>query len=96
MWLALRQVGREGYVRMIGDDVALAGALRQRVEEAPALEAGPGDLSICTFRYVPDDLRGDTAAHAVYLDDLNRTVLQRMQDGGQRTRHTPSWTAGSF
>ncbi|MDZ7801196.1 MAG: aminotransferase class V-fold PLP-dependent enzyme [Trueperaceae bacterium] len=83
VWLALRQVGREGYVRMIGDDVALAGALRQRVEETPALEAGPGDLSICTFRYVPGDLRGDTAAHAVYLDDLNRTVLQRMQDGGQ-------------
>ena len=34
VWLALRQAGRSGYARMIGDDIALAGELYRHVENA--------------------------------------------------------------
>jgi GNAT superfamily N-acetyltransferase len=35
VWLALRQVGREGYVRMIGDDIRLSERLHARRRRAP-------------------------------------------------------------
>jgi glutamate/tyrosine decarboxylase-like PLP-dependent enzyme len=58
VWLGLRQVGREGYARMIADDVALARRLHELAAAHPELEARTLGLSIATFRYVPPDLRG--------------------------------------
>src|SRR4051794_40410 len=55
-WLALRQVGREGYERMISDDSRLAEELFRLVSVEPGLQAFTQDLSITTFRYVPPDL----------------------------------------
>lgn len=55
VWLALQHAGREGYVRMIGEDIALAGHLRDTIVAHPALEAFTQGLGIVTFRYVPDD-----------------------------------------
>jgi glutamate/tyrosine decarboxylase-like PLP-dependent enzyme len=82
VWLGLRQAGREGYVRMIRDDIALAQALYRAVEAAPELEPLTQHLSITTFRFVPPDLRG--AAHAgAYLDALNRELLNRVQHSGE-------------
>lgn len=94
VWLALRQVGREGYVRMIQDDRA--------VGEHPELEAYMQALSINTFRYVPRDLsesRGRPETEA-YLDRLNQALLERIQRSGRafvsnavlRGRHLlPAW-----
>ncbi len=85
MWLALRQVGRQGYVRMIGDDLALARRLRERVAAHPELEPLTHALSITTFRYVPQDLRqrvGEAAAEE-YLNRLNRELLDRLQKDGE-------------
>jgi len=59
VWLALRQVGRAGYTRMIGDDVRLARRLWDRVVEHPELEPFTQALSITTFRYVPRELQAD-------------------------------------
>ncbi|HET7621585.1 MAG TPA: aspartate aminotransferase family protein [Gemmatimonadaceae bacterium] len=85
VWLALRQVGREGYVRMIGDDVRLAGSLHAVVTEHPDLEPFTLALSISTFRYVPRDLRSrlgeDDVEH--YLDALNKELLERIQLSGE-------------
>ena len=81
VWLALQQVGRAGYVQMIGDDVALARALYDRVAAHPAFEAGTLNLSIATFRYAPPDL--DTTAAGDYLNTLNETLLTRLQNGGE-------------
>jgi aromatic-L-amino-acid/L-tryptophan decarboxylase len=82
VWLGLRQAGREGYVRMIGDDCRLAESLYRHVAAHPELEAATLGLSIATFRYVPRDLRGAAAAEP-YLNDLNETLLARLKLGGE-------------
>ena len=56
VWLALRQVGRAGYVEMIADDIRLAQELYRLVETHLELQAFTQGLSITTFRYVPPDL----------------------------------------
>ncbi|WP_353094558.1 aminotransferase class V-fold PLP-dependent enzyme, partial [Methylibium sp.] len=92
VWLALRMAGRDGYRRMIGDDIALARRLRERVQATPRLEAGPGGLSITTLRYRPEP-RGahDEAA----LDALNRRLLERLQQDG-RAWLSPAVVDGRF
>jgi glutamate/tyrosine decarboxylase-like PLP-dependent enzyme len=83
VWLALRQVGREGYERMIADDCALARRLYELAEAAPELEAWTHQLSITTFRYVPRDLQDAGEGAAAYLDDLNKELLDRLERGGE-------------
>ena len=50
VWLALRQAGREGYERMIGDDIRLSRRLHERVAAHPDLDPVTQELSITTFR----------------------------------------------
>jgi aromatic-L-amino-acid/L-tryptophan decarboxylase len=85
VWLALCQVGREGYVRMIGDDIRLSRRLHERVCEYPELEACTQSLSITTFRYVPLDLRAelDSVGADAYLNELNQALLERIQGSGE-------------
>jgi len=83
VWLALRQVGREGYERMIGDDCALARRLHELAAADPELEAWTHELSITTFRYVPRDLQDAGEGAAAYLDDLNKELLDRLERGGE-------------
>jgi aromatic-L-amino-acid decarboxylase len=83
VWLALRQVGRDGYARMIADDIHLSHAMYRMVQAEPALQEFTQDLSITTFRYVPTDLLADDAASAPYLNDLNAALLTRLQQGGE-------------
>ncbi len=85
VWLALRQVGRQGYIRMIGDDIRLAARLHAAVAAHPDLEPATLALSISTFRYVPPDLRARLGAEEVetYLNELNQALLQRIQDSGE-------------
>lgn len=85
VWLALRQVGRDGYARMIGDDIALTRHLDAHVTAHPDLQPVTCGLSICTFRYVPADMPGGVqgAAAEEWLDRLNRELLDRLQKGGE-------------
>ena len=83
VWLALRQVGRDGYARMIADDIRLSRALHGMVQAEPELQAFTQDLSIATFRYVPTDLSADDATSAPYLNDLNAALLTRLQRDGE-------------
>lgn len=85
VWLALRQVGRDGYVRMIGDDIRLTERLHAAVSEHPELEPFTLALSISTFRYVPRDLRTRLGEEQVqrYLDALNQELLERIQQSGE-------------
>jgi aromatic-L-amino-acid/L-tryptophan decarboxylase len=85
VWLALRQVGRSGYVEMIGDDMRLARHLHELICRHPDFEAITQHLSITTFRYVPEDLRAapsnpDTEE---YLRRLNEELLSRVERSGQ-------------
>lgn len=83
VWLALQHAGRAGYMRMIGDDVALTRRLHAAVQAHPELQAFTASLSICTFRYVPADLDADDPDTAEYLNTLNRELLDRLQKGGE-------------
>ena len=83
VWLGLRQAGRAGYRRMIGDDIRLAGELHRRVEAEPRLQTLTRGLSISTFRYVPEDLRPGSEAVDTYLNDLNEELLHRLKGQGE-------------
>ncbi|MCK4901127.1 MAG: aminotransferase class V-fold PLP-dependent enzyme [Anaerolineales bacterium] len=83
VWLAFKQVGRDGYVKMISDDIQLARVLFNLVEEHSALEAFTQNLSITTFRYVPEDLPKGTTRTETYLNQLNSELLSRLEKGGE-------------
>ena len=85
VWLALRQVGASGYRRMIADDIALSRVMADAAARHPELELVTQSLSITTFRYVPPDLRPALGTEAAerHLDVLNRTLLDRVQRGGE-------------
>jgi aromatic-L-amino-acid/L-tryptophan decarboxylase len=85
VWLAIRQAGREGYVRSMTDNIEVAQALHRAAEAHPELEAVTQALSISTLRYVPSDLRPDieSASVAEYLNKLNTEILDRIQRGGE-------------
>lgn len=78
VWLGLRRTGREGAVRMMADDCALAGVLAENVRKTPGLELLTVGLSIVTFRAVPE---GMTDAEA--LDELNTKLLTAIQEDGR-------------
>ena len=78
VWMTIRQVGREGYVRMIRDDIALARELCDLVSKQKELEMLTCSLSIVTFRYVGGKPRDEK-----YLNELNAAILEKLQkDGG--------------
>jgi len=83
VWLGLRQVGRAGYIQMIGDDIALAQALHEAVDKHPELQAMTQNLSITTFRFVPLDLPHDPIGVEAYLNKLNEELLNGLQKGGE-------------
>lgn len=83
VWLALQQVGRDGYARMISDDIRHSRAMYERIGDYTELEALSQGLSITTFRYVPPDLSPTDGNVASYLNDLNRELLTRLQRGGE-------------
>jgi len=85
VWLSLRQVGRSGYRQMIGDDIRLAKALYDNLEDHPEIERVTNELSITTFRYVPSDLReqGSTEPVASYLNQLNEEIQVRLENDGE-------------
>ncbi len=85
VWLTLQQVGREGYVRMISDDIALAEELYAILDRIPDLERKTHGLSIVTFRYIPPDLHSKLGAPDAdeYLDDLNRQILDGLEASGE-------------
>ncbi len=83
VWLALRQAGREGYVRMISDDVRLAQELYRLVEAQPELQGYTQSLSITTFRYIPSDLVPGAQAVEQYVNALNTEILTRLQKSGE-------------
>jgi len=83
VWLAFKQVGREGYVKMISDEIELARELFQLARLHPALEAVTHNLSITTFRYVPEDLPKGSEEAETYLNELNAAILSRLEKGGE-------------
>ena len=83
VWLALQQAGREGYERMISDDIRLAAELFRVIPQYPELQPLTHSLSITTFRFVPLDLASRSNEAEGYLDALNNELLNRIQNSGE-------------
>jgi glutamate/tyrosine decarboxylase-like PLP-dependent enzyme len=83
VWVSLLAHGRRAYAERISHDARLARYMAARVRERPDLElAVPVSLSICCFRYVPQDL--PTGPHREsYLDDLNERLMTQIQLDGR-------------
>lgn len=79
VWMALQQVGRQGYVKMIGDDITLSQLLFSEADKHPELEAVTQNLSITTLRYVPVAEK----LNETYLNALNERLLNHLQQGGE-------------
>ena len=83
VWLALQQVGRSGYIKMIGEDIQLSKLLFEKAGSHPELEAITQHLSIATFRYVPANYNGEPGNKEAYLNMLNESLLNELQQGGE-------------
>ncbi|GAB4323508.1 MAG: aspartate aminotransferase family protein [Candidatus Zixiibacteriota bacterium] len=85
VWMMLQQVGREGYERMITDDIELAARCYKLVDEHPDLQAQSHGLSITTFRYVPSGLRESVGEPETEerLNALNEELVERINKSGR-------------
>ena len=84
VWLMMRAVGRSGYRDMIREDIQLAERLYERVDAHPEFAAHSVNLSITTFRFVPEDLATrESPEVADYLNKLNESLLAETQAGGE-------------
>ena len=83
VWLMLQQVGRNGYAEMIKEDIELAKFMFQKAQDHPRLEAKVQNLSIATFRYIPEDIPENVDDKKTYLNQLNETMVTRLQNGGK-------------
>jgi aromatic-L-amino-acid/L-tryptophan decarboxylase len=85
VWLALRQVGRAGYMRAIAEDIFLAQYLHRLLGDHSEFQAMTQALSITTFRYVPTDLRTRLGSEETetYLNALNQEILTRVEKSGE-------------
>ncbi|MBT8298099.1 MAG: aminotransferase class V-fold PLP-dependent enzyme [Maribacter sp.] len=84
VWMALKQIGSDGYKKMIAEDIELSELLFELARIHPELEAMTQNLSITTFRYVPsENLPRENEKKEEYLNTLNEILLDRLQQGGE-------------
>ncbi len=83
VWMALQQVGKNGYIEMIAEDIALSDLLFKEAKKHSELEAVTQNLSITTLRYTPIGLTQGEKKHETYLNTLNEKLLNELQQGGE-------------
>jgi glutamate/tyrosine decarboxylase-like PLP-dependent enzyme len=89
VWAALKEIGAQGFQARINRHNAYARHLAERVQASPDLELlAPVTLSICCFRYVPAELRGQSS-RTDRLNALNREIVARLH---AEHHHVPSST----
>ena len=80
VWLTLGYYGVERIAQSIADDIALAAYMGEIVSQAEDFELlAPVELSICCFRYVPRELKGNDDQ----LNKLNEEIMGVVQKGGR-------------
>jgi aromatic-L-amino-acid decarboxylase len=79
VWMALQQIGRSGYEKLIREDIALSEFFFEQARQHPELEAVTHNLSITTLRYVPVGHE----QNETYLNTLNEKLLNVLQLGGE-------------
>ena len=83
VWMALQQAGKNGYIKMIGEDIALSELLFDAAKKHLQLEAVTQNLSITTLRYVPVALTKKQKKDETYLNTLNEKLLNVLQQSGE-------------
>ena len=83
VWLSFKQVGKNGFIELIRNDIDLAKLLFQLLNRTPCVEAVSQNLSITSFRYVPEIIPVPDAQANEYLNTLNEKLLNRLQKGGE-------------
>lgn len=83
VWMALQQVGKNGYIEMINKDIELSQLLFEEAQKHVELVAVTQNLSITTFRYVPIGFTQDERKNETYLNTLNEKLLNELQQGGK-------------
>jgi len=85
VWLMLQQIGREGYIRTISEDIRLSRRFHDLMSRHPQFEPFTQHLSINTFRFVPADLRSGIGSDTVEseLNTLNQQLLDRLVNSGE-------------
>jgi len=85
VWLMLQQMGRKGYQDLIREDISLAKYAHNLLSGSKNIETFACNLSITTFRYVPEDFQNLSQNQKVedYLNELNRTILEKIEKSGK-------------
>ena len=81
VWLTFRQLGAEGHIQLIREDIQLAKKLFDLLNEQDEIETFTQHLSITTFRYRPSGYGG--SGDQEYLNVLNQAILNKLQSGGE-------------
>ncbi|WP_418638439.1 pyridoxal phosphate-dependent decarboxylase family protein [Winogradskyella sp.] len=83
VWLALQHIGRDGYVKLIREDISLSKYFAELAEQHSELEPVTQNLSIATLRYIPQNLEVKGEKRAEYLNTLNEALVNGLQAGGE-------------
>tara|TARA_R110002073_G_scaffold313380_3_gene485337 strand:- start:43949 stop:45436 length:1488 start_codon:yes stop_codon:yes gene_type:complete len=83
VWLALQQVGSNGYTKLIKEDIELSKYFYELAGKHQELEAVTQNLSITTLRYIPKNLEEKGEQKETYLNTLNEELLNELQKGGE-------------
>lgn len=79
VWMTLQQAGKNGYIKMIGDDISLSQLMFEEAAKHSELEAITQNLSITTLRFIP----AGASFSESYLNALNEKLLNALQKGGE-------------
>lgn len=83
VWLALQQIGSNGYTKLIREDIELSKYLYELAQKHEELEAITQNLSITTLRYIPKGFEKNNKKNETYLNTLNERLLDELQKGGE-------------
>lgn len=83
VWLALQQIGSNGYAKLIREDIELSKYFYELAEKHDELEAITQNLSITTLRYIPENFEERGEKKETYLNTLNEELLDELQKGGE-------------
>lgn len=83
VWMALQQIGRNGYVKMINEDIEISKYFFEEAKKHAELEAVTQNLSITTLRYVPEGYFQSEKRDDAYVNTLNEKLLNVLQNGGE-------------
>ena len=81
----LQQMGRKGYQNLIREDILLTRHAYNILSNSPNIETNTCNLSITTFRYIPEDLNDRKQLQNVqnYLNELNMGILEKIENSGK-------------